>query len=150
MSKNIKNLKPNRHSRYIQGYINPKSCKKLFPSIQNEPIIYRSSYERKFILWLENNKDVKYWGSECLKIPYTDFSGKEHIYYPDYVIEMNNGKTMVVEVKPKSQTMRPINENSWIYKEWVKNMLKWQKAIEFCKINGLEFKVITENTIEKL
>ena len=39
----IKNLKPSRNSRYKQGYVNPKSCKKLFPSIIHEAIIYRSS-----------------------------------------------------------------------------------------------------------
>ena len=53
---NIKQLKPRRDGRYEQGYINQESCKKLFPSqMKFEKIIYRSSYEKKFIYWLENN-----------------------------------------------------------------------------------------------
>ena len=56
---NIKSLKPTKNSRYKQGYVNPKSCKKLISTLSNEPIIYRSSYELKFINWLEQNKNVK-------------------------------------------------------------------------------------------
>ena len=37
-----------------------------------------------------------------------------------------------------------------ISKEWKKNMLKWNAALQFCKANGLEFKVLTEKTIERL
>ena len=79
----IKQLKPSKKSRYNQGYINPTSCKKLFPTMVKQEIIYRSSYEKKFITWLESNKSVKYWGSECLKIPYLYIDGKMHNYYPD-------------------------------------------------------------------
>ena len=55
----IKNLKPKLDGRYQQGYVNPESCKKLFPQMKHERIIFRSSYEKKFIYWLENNPAVK-------------------------------------------------------------------------------------------
>ena len=64
MSHDIKQLKPQVDGRYYQGHINPASCKKLFPSQSNQPIIFRSSYERSFINWLESNPNVKAWGSE--------------------------------------------------------------------------------------
>ena len=57
--KDIKKLKPSKSSRYDQGYIDPKSCKKIFESQKNKPIIYRSSYEKKVIMWLETNKNVE-------------------------------------------------------------------------------------------
>ena len=60
-----KHLKPKKNGRFQQGYINPNSCKKLFESVKNQPIIYRSSWEKRFIYWCESNKNVKYWGSEC-------------------------------------------------------------------------------------
>jgi hypothetical protein len=60
MPHNIKQLKPSANSRYRQGYIDPGSCKKLFPDLVRDSIIYRSSYERKFIYWCENNPNVKY------------------------------------------------------------------------------------------
>lgn len=148
---NIKNLKPKKSSRYQQGYINPLSCKKLFPSLKYDNIIYRSSYEKKFILWLEQSKHVKHWGSECFSIPYilaTDC--KQHTYYPDYFVEMENGECWVVEIKPYNQTQKPINENCWAAKEYIKNMCKWKATKEFCESKGYKFKVFTERTIEKL
>ncbi len=147
----IKNLKPSKSSRYTQGYIDPRSCKKLFPDISRDIIIYRSSYEKTFIYWLEGNSNVKYWGSECFSVPYLSLlDNKIHNYYPDYFIEFVNGKKMVVEVKPYNQTQKPVNENCWLYKEYVKNMSKWRAMQEFCTSRGYSFKIITENTIGKL
>lgn len=147
---NIKSLKPSKQSRYQQGYINPKSCKKLFPEMVRDKIIYRSSYEKKFIIWLESNKDVKYWGSECICIPYYFIDEKMHKYYPDYFIEMNDGTHIVIEIKPSNQTIKPINENCWAYKEYIKNMCKWRATKEFCDNKGYEFKILTEKTINNL
>ena len=146
----IKQLKPSKKSRYNQGYINPTSCKKLFPTMVKQEIIYRSSYEKKFITWLESNKSVKYWGSECLKIPYLYIDGKMHNYYPDYFIEMVDGSCIVVEIKPHNQTIKPINENCWVYKEYTKNMCKWRATKEFCDAKGYQFKILTEKSISKL
>lgn len=147
----IKNIKPSRNGRYAQGYINPKSCKKLFPNITNDIIIYRSSYEKIFISWLENNKNVKYWGSECFGIPYISaLDNKQHTYYPDYIIEFVNGDKMVVEIKPYNQTYKPVNENSWANKEYIRNISKWKYAKEYCEQRGYKFKILTENTIYRL
>ena len=147
----IKNLKPSKVGRYKQGYIDPRSCKKLFPNISNDIIIYRSSYERAFIYWLENNNNIKYWGSECFSIKYYSLlDNKMHNYYPDYFIEFINSEKMVVEVKPYNQTQKPVNENNWLYKEYIKNMCKWKAMKEYCDARGFKFKIITENTIDKL
>lgn len=147
---NIKQLKPKKNSRYHQGYIDPHSCKKLFPGIKHDKIIYRSSYELKFITWLEGNKNVKFWGSECFYIPYIFVDGTTHKYYPDYFVEMMNGDKIVVEIKPYNQTQKPLNENCWAAKEYVKNKCKWSTAIEFCKTKGYKFHVLTEKTINSL
>lgn len=147
---NIKQHKPSKKGRYQQGYINPSSCKKLFQSQSNEPIIFRSSYERAFVYWLENNPTVKRWASECLEIPYMYIDGKTHRYYPDYIVEMENGDKIVVEIKPKNQTIKPINENSIAYEMYIKNMCKWKAAKKYCDERGLKFQIITENTISKL
>ena len=146
----IKEFKPIKDGRYSQGYINPASCKKLFPQMKTDKIIYRSSYERKFIVWLENNEQVKNWGSECIRIPYLYIDGKMHSYYPDYFVEMVDGTKMVVEIKPSSQTKRPVNENTWVGKEYRKNMCKWKATMEFCQAKGYKFKIITEKTINNI
>jgi hypothetical protein len=146
----IKSLKPSKKSRYKQGYVNPKSCKKLFESQQNEPIVYRSSYEKKFIQWLERSDKVLHWGSECICIPYTGADGKPHHYYPDYVVEFVNGNKCLIEIKPYALTLKPDPRCEWAMEEYKKNVLKWLAADEFCKRNGLSFKVITEHTIGRL
>jgi len=146
----IKDFKPIKDGRYSQGYINPSSCKKIFPQMKTDKIIYRSSYERKFIAWLENSEQVKNWGSECIRIPYLYIDGKMHSYYPDYFVEMVDGTKMVVEIKPSSQTKRPVNENTWVGKEYRKNMCKWKATMEFCQAKGYKFKIITEKTINNI
>lgn len=151
MHNKIKQLKPRKNGRYSQGYINQESCKKLFPQLKCESIIYRSSYEKKFIYWLESNPAVKYWGSECIKIPYLFVKDqKMHSYYPDYFVEMQDGTCLVVEIKPSNQTNKPLNENSWAYNEYIKNMCKWKATKEFCNAKGYQFKIITEKTIKNI
>lgn len=119
--------------------------------MKHDKIIYRSSYEKKFIYWLENNPSVKHWGSECLRIPYFyPKDGNTHSYYPDYFVEMQDGTCMVVEIKPSSQTKRPVNENSWVAEAYYKNMCKWKATMEFCESKGYEFKIITEKTINMI
>lgn len=147
---NIKQLKPSKSSRYTQGYVDPSTCKKLFEQVSNQRIIYRSSYELKFITWLENNNKVKHWGSECFCIPYLYKDGTTHKYYPDYFVEMVDGTKLVIEIKPYNQTQKPINANCWAAKEYMKNVCKWKAAMEFCKNKGYIFKVLTEKTINQL
>ena len=147
----IKSLKRSRSSRYSQGYIDPSTCKKLIPGLKSEKIIYRSSYERKFLIWLETCPSVKSWGSECISIRYfSALDNKYHTYYPDYFVETTNGEKWVVEIKPHNQTIKPINENAWGYREYIKNVCKWREAKKFCDANGYQFKIFTERTIERL
>ena len=75
---------------------------------------------------------------------------KIHNYYPDYFVELNNGECWVVEIKPYNQTQKPVNENCWAAKEYVKNMCKWKATKEFCDAKGYKFKVFTEHTINKI
>lgn len=139
----IKSLKPSKKSRYQQGYIDPSKLKKY---ADNKPIIYRSSYEYKFIVWCERNKDVISWGSEIVQIPYLTPDGKKHTYNPDFIVKMNDG-TYLVEIKPSNQTKKPINENGWLQKEWIRNNCKWEAALRWCEERGLKFKIVTEKSL---
>lgn len=150
MSHDIKHLKPQADGRYHQGYINASSCKKLFPSQSNKPIIFRSSYEKSFIYWLESNPNVKAWGSECVGIKYKYIDNKVHTYYPDFIVEMTNGDKIVVEIKPYNQTQKPMLQNDWYSNTYLRNMCKWRAAKELCERNGMKFQIITEKTISKL
>ena len=149
----IKKLKPTKKSRYQQGYINPQSCKKLYESQKTRPIIYRSSYEKKFVQFLESNKHVSRWGSECIPIPYVDAYDKTtHQYFPDYVAEID-GVTYLFEIKPHNQCVKPsphLPKDCYAWKTYIKNVSKWNAAKQFAKDNGLVFQIITEETIKRL
>lgn len=145
----IKKLKPDKKSRYKQGAVSPATCRKLFESQRNKPIIYRSSYEWRFINWLEHSTRVKRWGSECIAIPYV-LGGKTHTYYPDYVVEIDTGDVWVVEIKPKNQTRKPTNQNTYAWEQWLKNKEKWRYAIDYCNKHNLSFKIFTEDVINRL
>lgn len=150
MPRDIKQFKPQVDSRHQQGYLNPKSCKKLFEHLAHQPIIFRSSWEKRYAYWCENNPHVKRWGSECITIPYILYDGSSHIYNPDFVVEMDDGTTWVIEIKPYNQCSRPLTENGWLWDAYTKNMCKWKAAKKFCEDRGLKFKVLTEKTISKL
>ena len=50
----IKHQGPRKNSKFHQGVIDPKKCRKYFDSCKNEPIIYRSGLEYNFIQFCEN------------------------------------------------------------------------------------------------
>ena len=72
-------------------------------------------------VYCENNPKITKWASEPIKIPYySRLQQKNQNYYPDYVIENENGVRCIVEIKPYNQTQKPVNENAWGYKEYIK------------------------------
>ena len=149
----IKKLKPRKQGRFKQGYINPQTCKKLFPSKRNTPIIYRSSYERRFIEYLESNPKVQYWGSECTPIDYTDsYDNTHHTYFPDYVA-LIEGVYHLFEIKPYNQCIAPsplLPKDGYAWKTYIKNLSKWKATQTLCESKGMKFQIITEKTISKL
>ena len=144
----IKSLKPQKNSRYEQGYINPSSCKKLFESQKGEPIIFRSSLEWKFANWCEQNPKVKHWGSECIQVPYFDpRDQKQHMYNPDFFIETIDGCRTAIEIKPASQTQKPKYpyRDDYQWNMYIKNCLKWDAAVKFFREKGIKFRIIIED-----
>ena len=119
-------------------------------------IIYRSSWECKVMSWLDRNDDVISWQSEETIVTYkSPVDGKWHRYFPDFLVKVKTKdgkfKTMMLEVKPKKQTLPPeprkritkqyINEVT----TWGVNEAKWKAAIEYCKDRNWEFRLITED-----
>ena len=121
-------------------------------------IIYRSLWERKFMMYCDLNENIIEWGSEEIALPYrSPLDNRVHRYFPDFYIKVkeNNGslKRYLIEIKPKKQTVEPkiqkIKTKSYIYEvtEYAKNMAKWKAAEEFCKDRMWEFKVLTEDEL---
>ena len=137
--------------RYIPTY--PKKYK-------GDPsnIIYRSLWERKFMVYCDRNEKIVEWGSEEFFIPYrSPLDGKIHRYFPDFYVKVktkqNTIKKWVVEVKPKAQTRPPRTPKRKTKKyitevrNYAINDAKWKNAIEYCKDRNMEFIIITEDEL---
>ena len=139
-----------------KGRYNPVNPKKYKGNPQN--IIYRSLWERKFMVYCDTNDKVLEWGSEEIIIPYiSPWDGKEHRYFPDFYIKVKqssgNIKKFIIEVKPKKQTRppKPVERKT---KRWIKevrtfgiNEAKWKHATKWCEDNDMEFKILTEEEL---
>ena len=116
-------------------------------------IVYRSLWERKFMVYLDTNPDITEWGSEEIVIPYVSpLDGKRHRYFPDFYVKTNNGDKFLVEIKPKYQTRPPKKSKSkgrYIreMKEWGRNQAKWEAAENVCDRHGWKFIILTEDHI---
>lgn len=121
-------------------------------------IIYRSLWERKFMVYCDLNERVLEWGSEEIALPYrSPVDNKVHRYFPDFYIKVKEStghiKKYLIEIKPKKQTAPPTKPKrqtkGYIYEvyEYAKNQAKWEAAKEFCKDRLWEFKVLTEDEL---
>ena len=141
-----------------KGRYTPKNPSKYLGD--SSRVIYRSSWERKFMKYCDDNAAILEWGSEEVIIPYlSPWDGKIHRYFPDFYIKVRqaNGsvKKMIIEVKPKKQTVPPTvtpkrKTRRW-YKDvrtWGINEAKWKYAIEWCNSNDMEFKILTEDHLD--
>lgn len=154
----IKNLKPVKDSNYKQGYYPINECKKYFGK---SPIIYRSSWEKKFCDYCEKNANVISWSSENVKIAYSDpKDNSDHYYHPDFFVTTANGLSLLIEVKPIKQTQMPIKPKNmtpknikrfnYDYEIYRINMLKFSAAKKYCDNRGWIFRIITEDFFLKL
>ncbi len=121
-------------------------------------IIYRSLWEKKFMVYCDKNFNVLEWGSEEIALPYrSPVDNKVHRYFPDFYIKVKEStghiKKYLIEVKPFKQTIEPRikkrKTKAYIYEvcEYARNQAKWKAAEEFCKDRLWEFKVLTENEL---
>lgn len=120
-------------------------------------VVFRSLWERNAFRWCEDNPKVKLWNSEGVVVPYKcTIDRKLHRYFVDLLIEMENKKIYLIEIKPKSQTVPPIKKSRKTKRyinealTFSRNQDKWNAADKFAKHNGWEFQVWTEETLRNL
>ena len=121
-------------------------------------IIYRSLWERKFMVYCDKNQNILEWASEEIAIPYrSPIDNRVHRYFPDFYMKVKetNGKikNYVIEVKPAKQTKPPTKPKrqtkGYIREayEYARNQAKWKMAKEYCADRQWEFKVVTEKEL---
>jgi len=133
--------------KWAQGTYKPKNPSKYIG--KHDPK-YRSGWELTFMTFCDTNKNVLYWASEALIIPYVNpVTGKKTNYIPDFFVVYENkyGKKLaeVVEIKPKKQSLIESKVSSAKDRAVVAiNHAKWAAAMGYCKSQGYSFRVITE------
>ena len=137
-----------------KGRFSPKNPAKYKGDPTN--IIFRSLWERKLMVHLDENQSVIQWSSEEIAIPYrSPLDNRIHRYFPDFYVKAIDGngmlKEMLLEVKPKKETKEPTKKKR-ITKQyitevttWGKNQAKWAAAREYCEDRGWEFRLMTED-----
>ena len=138
-----------------KGRYNPQHPKKYKGDHHN--IIYRSLWERKFMVYCDTSDNIIEWGSEEIIIPYlSPWDGRMHRYFPDFYIKVRQHdgsiKKFIIEVKPKKQCSPPDKSPKRKTKKWFKevktwgvNSAKWKYASNWCENNNMEFKILTED-----
>ncbi len=121
-------------------------------------IVYRSLWERKFMVYCDKNQNILEWASEEIAIPYrSPVDNRVHRYFPDFYMKVKetngNIKNYVIEVKPAKQTKppkKPKRQTKGYIREayeYARNQAKWKMAKEFCADRQWEFKVVTEKEL---
>lgn len=139
-----------------RGKFTPKNPQKYVGDSSN--IIYRSSYELKFMKWCDLNDNILKWNSEEIVVPYiSPMDNKIHRYFVDFTIQVRTKhgdvKTYMIEVKPFRFTQEPqipkrkskqfLNE----VVQWNVNQAKWKAASSFASERGWQFMLVTEKDL---
>jgi hypothetical protein len=136
-------FKPSRPEKYIGDHKN---------------IIYRSLWERKFMVYCDSNENIIKWSSEEIWIPYVSpIDNRVHKYFPDFYIKYKDTsqkiKESLIEIKPKRQVNSPepkkriTQKQLYEIKEYAKNQAKWKAAEEFCLDRRWQFRILTEDNL---
>lgn len=120
-------------------------------------VVYRSSWERALMKWLDLSSFIASWSSEEVVIPYrckTD--GRIHRYFVDVKFEFTDGRIMLIEVKPAKEVSPPKNPGRKTRRyitevmTYAKNISKWEAATEYAADRGWIFEIWDENMLRKL
>ena len=69
-------------------------------------VIYRSLWERRFMVFCDTNDKIVKWASESIVVPYiSPVDNKPHRYFVDFIVkylDKDNKETVtLIEIKPK-------------------------------------------------
>jgi len=138
------------------GKFSPKNSNKYLGDPTN--IWYRSLWERRVMVHLDENPNVIEWSSEEVIIPYlSPVDNRWHRYFPDFFVRVRNRagllEGIILEVKPSSQA-KPPKVATRVTKRVIQEVMtygvneaKWNAAQEYCKTRGWTFKVVTEKEL---
>lgn len=95
---------------------------------------YLSSWELDFLKLCDSLDCIKFI-DKPKSIKYTDKFNNRRLYIPDFYITMDTGYNIIIEIKPKA----------FMNNETV--ILKKKAALEYCKLTGDKYLIITEDEL---
>jgi hypothetical protein len=109
----------------------PKTYKKgKYISIKTNIIeYYQSGLEHKYMKLFDENDNIKHWTKRHNIILEYRYENETHKYIPDFLVEYYNSKKELIELKGRIYNQKIIDA-------------KEMAAIEYCKQNNLEYKII--------
>lgn len=121
-------------------------------------VIYRSSWELRFMKYCDLNPAIVEWGSETMIIPYrSPVDNKIHRYFVDFYVKIKDSRDRLtkylIEIKPEKFTKPPEipkRKTKRFIQEvfnYGTNQAKWKAANEFCEDRGMKFLVLTEKDL---
>ena len=139
-----------------KGKFRPKNHKKYMGDFRE--VIYRSSWELKFMQYCDTNKSIVKWSSEEIVIPYrSPVDNRVHRYFPDFYVKYKdvkgNYQEKVIEIKPAKQVKEPKVQKRRTKKyvtevfTYATNRAKWEAAEDFCKDRRWQFQILTEKEL---
>jgi hypothetical protein len=139
-----------------KGKFKPRNYQKYKGDPTN--IVYRSLLERRFMVYCDEKPWVLEWSSEEIVVPYkSPIDNRWHRYFVDFWIKYrksnNEIKTLLIEIKPDSQTRQPVKKEKVTRRfltevqTWGINQAKWKAASEYCLDRNWEFKILTEKDL---
>jgi len=101
---------------------------------------YRSGWEQKYMVYLDENPEVVTWSYEKLIIEYVSNQKtmKVRKYYPDFQVEYIDGSKVVIEIKPLRKLKQLV-------------IVKKSKAAEaWCMSHDMVYKILTEIELKNI
>jgi hypothetical protein len=118
---------PVRSGQHKSGYI----------TVKGKSIWFRSSYEKRFLIWCENNVNVL--SVDCnIPVNYV-FENKTHRYFIDFRVQYTDGKQALFEVKSAYAASLQKNQAKF---EAARSQLNTLQCDSFSVITEIELKLI--------
>ncbi len=141
----------------VQGIFKPAHPEKYKGDVRN--IVYRSSYELKYLMELDRDPSVIRYSSEETIIWYlSPLDKRKHRYFVDFFVERKVGDKVVgylIEIKPSHQTSAPVMTDKKKKRTYLRevatfvvNEAKWEAARQYAEKRGWEFQVLTERELK--
>jgi len=108
----------------------------LYESRKGGKVSYRSSWERAFAVWCDNNDSIQRFDYEPFAISYWDTENAKRRYVPDFLVEYTTGAKILYEIKPAAF----VNSRA--------AQLKAEAARKYCQENDIDaYEFMTKKTL---